>query len=345
MRAPPKRSPKRHLKRWLTPLLSLALSGPPLLCREVSAAPEAELKRSGQCDYLKRPDDKRRLTLSLIDEAYQRGKSAYLYGSYQLAIDCLDPLLNPDLLLSNPEELALAYEYVGLAHFYLEHKEQARQRFKSLIFFRPQHELDPVRVPPDAVTAYVQLRDELSEELKARASALEEQRAKEDALLKSLTKRELIIEQRVNSRLVALLPFGVGQFQNEDDGVGYFFLGAELLSSALSAGLFWQIESMRQSNGRFARQDIALARELQSVQLISGGVAVGLILGGVIHALIFYQEQRPLRRFERALTADDMRLKTTEREERESTERPTAAPEPLPPNPNLDDEGFRDLSP
>lgn len=304
------------------------------------ATPSQRPKAEQQCEYLKRPDYKRHLTLPLIEEAYQRGKSAYLYGSYQLTIDCLSPLLSPDLLLSNPDELAIAYEYVGLAYFYLEDMERARQHFKSLIFFRPDHELDPVRVPPDAVTTYAQLRDSLSEELQARESALEQQRAKEDALLQALTKRELIIEQRVNSRLISLLPFGVGQFQNEDAGVGYFFLGSELVATALSAGFFWKIESMRQSNGRFARQEIAYARELQSAQLISAGVAVGLVLSGVIHALIFYEPQLPLRRFERPLTPDDVRIKGAETQGGLEGDERARPPEPLTPNPSLDAEGF-----
>ena len=237
--------------------------------------------------------ERAQLSLSELNEAYERGKSAYLYGSYALAIDCLGPLLSPDLLLSSPDELALAYEYVGLAYFYLDRRAEAEPFFKSLIFFRPEHELDPVRVPPDAVTFYAQLHDALAGELSARSRALEAQRAREDAALEALTRRELIIEQRVNSRLVALLPFGVGQFQNDDPRAGYFFLSAELITTLASVGLFWQIEQMRQDNGRFARADVSFARELQSAQLITGGVALGLALSGVIHALINYQPQRP----------------------------------------------------
>lgn|GEM_PF-1939687 len=331
---------RRELARWSSVTLVVALCCP-ALWGEPASRGRGEL----QCDYLKRPDYKRHLTLPLIEEAYQRGKSAYLYGSYQLTIDCLGPLLSPDLLLSNPEELAIAYEYVGLAYFYLEEMELAKQHFKSLIFFRPDHELDPVRVPPDAVTTFVQLRDSLAGELLARESALEEQRAKEDALLEALTKRELIIEQRVNSRLIALLPFGIGQFQNEDRSVGYFFLGSELIATALSVGLFWKIESMRQSNGRFARQELSTARELQSAQLISGGVAVGLVLSGVAHALIFYEPQRPLRRFERPLTEDDIRLTAGDETTDELSSDPLRPPGPLPPNASLDDEGFTPLTP
>lgn len=315
-----------------------------LICSHsiLNAAPIDRAKLEQQCHYLKKSDYKQHLTLPLIDEAYERGKSAYLYGSYQLTIDCLAPLLNPDLLLSNPDELAIAYEYVGLAYFYLEQTEQAKQYFKSLIFFRPDHELDPVRVPPDAVTVYAQLRDSLSEDLKARQIALKEQRAKEDALLKALTKRELIIEQRVNSRLISLLPFGIGQFQNEDDGVGYFFLGSELIAATLSVGLFWKIESMRQSNGRFARQELSYARELQSAQLMSGGITVGLILGGIIHALIFYEPQLPLRRFERPLTENDIKLKAPVQNDQSPNDL-LSPPQPLTPNPLLDEDGFRNI--
>lgn len=275
------------------------------------------------------------LTSAEIDEAFERGKNAYLYGAYSLTVACLEPLITPDLLISNPEELALGYEYLALAHFYLERLPQAEGLFKSLIFFRPSYELDPVRVPPDAVTFYARLRDALAGELKERQVALDEQRAREAEALRSQMSREVIIEQRVNSRFVALLPFGIGQFQNQDPVAGYTFMISEGLLAAASAALFWSIESMRLPNGRFARQDLSAARDLQTAQVLTGGGALGLMVGGVIHALIFYEPMRPTRRFERPLSAPPPPSLA-------------APPAPLPPpppsdpkpDPSLDAEGF-----
>jgi tetratricopeptide (TPR) repeat protein len=342
----------------LTILRSVCLSATLLTLTPHNALTAPRLEPQG-CATLKArlsevKGERAQLSLSELNEAYERGKSAYLYGSYALAIDCLAPLLSPDLLLSSPDELALAYEYVGLAYFYLDQRAQAEPFFKSLIFFRPEHELDPVRVPPDAVTFYTQLHDALAHELQARSEALEAQRAREDAALEALTRRELIIEQRVNSRLVALLPFGVGQFQNDDVSAGYLFLTTELITTLASVGLFWRIEQMRQENGRFSRADVSFARELQSAQLITGGVALGLALSGVIHALINYQPQRPLRRFERPLTRSDATLNLDESLEEPlddelDEDSPAAPPQPLTPLPSpdegLDAEGFKPLSP
>ena len=238
-----------------------------------------------------------------IDLAFKKGKNAYLYGSYPLVIKSLQPLITPNLLISNPEELAIAYEYLGLAYFYLNRKQEATTIFTSLIYFRPTYEFDPVRVPPNAVSFYTQLKESLADDLADRQAALEEQRRKEAERMKTLMSREVILEQQVNSRLIGCFPFGVGQFQNQDDGMAYFFLSSELIAIALSIGFFSSVESLRQGNGRFSQDDFIYAQKLQNAQLISGGVAIGLMVSGVIHAMIFYKDRRFLRKVERILSS------------------------------------------
>jgi len=299
------------------------------------AAPGAGQEEDGGCAQVRARAAAAALTSAEVDEAFERGKNAYLYGSYALVVSCLEPLITPDLLISSPEDLALGYEYLGLAYLYLERRADAERQFKSLIFFRPSYELDPVRVPPDAVTLYGRLRDSLAGALKERQAALDEQRAREAEALRARLNREVVIEQRVNSRLVALLPFGVGQLQNQDAAAGYTLLISEALLSLSSAALFWSIEAMRLPNGRFARQDLSAARDLQAAQLLTGSVALGLMVGGVLHAQLFYVPTRPTRRFERPLSAPDLPG---------GAPSPAAPPAPLPapalPDASLDARGF-----
>lgn len=233
-----------------------------------------------------------------IQLAFKTGQNAYLYGNYDLVIDSLQRLVSPNLLLSNPADLAIAYELLGLAYFYLNRTKQARAIFKDLIFFRPQYSLDPVRVPPDAVIFFQQLKDKLAQDLAARQAALEQQRKQEISKQKAQQQKEVILEHKVNSRLLSLFPFGIGQFQNQDYRTGYFFLTSQLLTSVTSITLFFSIESLRQSNGRFTQEELNTARNLQTAQLVSGGIALGLMLSGIIHALLFFQEKHFIRRSE-----------------------------------------------
>jgi hypothetical protein len=93
----------------------------------------------------------------------------------------------------------------------------------------------------------------------------------------------------VNQRLIAALPFGAGQFQNRDESLGYFFLASELIAVGLSTGFFWGVESLRLPNGRYAKEDYLTARQLQRAQIVSGGIAVGLMVSGVIHAFVTFK--------------------------------------------------------
>ena len=93
------------------------------------------------------------------------------------------------------------------------------------------------------------------------------------------------------------MPFGAGQFQNREPGLGYFFLGSELVAVGLSVGFFWGVESLRELDGRFSRQSYPLAQSLQRAQIISGGIALGLMVSGVIQALWRYQDRYNLGNF------------------------------------------------
>ena len=234
------------------------------------------------------------LSATEIRLSFDRGRNAYLYGNYQEAVEYLTPLLSPSVLIADPQMLTLAYEYLGLAHFYLGDENIAKGFFKDLIYFKPEHRLDPVRVPPNAVSLYNQLHDALQAELSLRQEAMARQAELEEERVLKKMRQQVILEQQVNQKLIAFLPFGAGQFQNREPGLGYFFLGSELISVGLSAGFFWGVESLRQSDGRFMKRDYLFAQQLQRAQMISGGVAIGLMVSGVLLALWRYKDRHDL---------------------------------------------------
>ena len=220
-----------------------------------------------------------------IRAIFDQGRNAYLYGSYQEAVSALKPLVDPEVLIADPDELALCFEYLGLAYFYLGNLEQAERFLVDLIYFRPDYRLDPVQVPPKAVTLYNQLRLKLQSEIQERQKALRRQELLDEERRLKKMRQQIVLERQVNQYLVAFIPFGVGQFQNRDQGLGYFFLASEVIAVGLSAGFFWGVEALRQADGRFLREDYTVAHRMQNAQVISGGVALGLMISGVVHAL------------------------------------------------------------
>lgn len=218
-------------------------------------------------------------------------ENSYLYGDYPRVVAKLTPLVEPDIRLADPENVARAYELLGLAHSFLNKPEPARKFFAKLIRFRPDKRLNPMLVPPTTIAFFDQIRAELEQEIAKERAALRKAREEEAARRKAASTTKLLVETRRNSRLVAAMPFGLGQFQNDDPIMGATFLGTEVLAAGLSFGFFAAVEQLRQPSGRFQPQDKSQAETLQQAQLISGGVALALMVAGVIHAQITFEEQ------------------------------------------------------
>ena len=212
--------------------------------------------------------------------------NSYLYADYPRVLTKLVPLIEPDLKLSLPEDIARAYELSGLAAFYLQDEESAARYFEKLIRLRPDFRLDPVKVPPPAVAFFDGLRDKLADEIKRIQAALAKLAAEEKE--RERLKNQVTIQRnlKVNSRLTAMIPFGVGQFQNGDKISGQLLLTGQALTATSSAVLFFAVESLRTESGRFRSSDIARSRQYRDAQLITGAVAIGLALIGIIEAQI-----------------------------------------------------------
>ncbi len=71
----------------------------------------------------------------------------------------------------------------------------------------------------------------------AEAVRLEEVRQRERLVqLEKLASREVVVEK--HERWIAAVPFGVGQFQNRDNSLGWFFFGSELLTAGAALASF-----------------------------------------------------------------------------------------------------------
>ena len=223
--------------------------------------------------------------------SFSHGCNAYVYGSYQEAVSKLTRLVRPQVLLNTSDDLETAYKYLGLAHFYLGQQELAQEFLRDLLYLNPQHKFDAAKIPPNAMSFINTLRLELQSKINQRQTALDHQRKLNKRRQLERSRQLIILEQQVNQRLVAFVPFGAGQFQNRDQGLGYFFLASEVIAVGMSAGFFWGVESLRLPNGRFSKDDYAVAQQLQRAQVVSGGIAVGLMVSGVIHAVLNYKKR------------------------------------------------------
>jgi hypothetical protein len=181
----------------------------------------------------------------------------------------------------------------------------ADDQFRLAVRENPQMAVpNAIVFPPSVLERFVIVRTELmgeirrSEEERMRreqANALEARRRAEAerarvARLEALASQETLVVR--NRRWVASVPFGVGQFQNRDYGLGALFLGAEtiLLGTAVAATSI-ELSLNSQANGgknlsnedqvRQLNQNIATANR---IALVSTGALLLTVAGGILQA-------------------------------------------------------------
>ena len=178
----------------------------------------------------------------------EKAHNAYVAHKYDDAETRLRALLDPRAgTLKDADNIADARMYLGASLLAQGKKVDAEGVFEQLLRDKPDYQPDSLRVSLQATDALIDVRSRMREELAAilaeRVRQAQEEKAKVDAerqkaalrlaMLEKLASEETVIQ--VDSRWLALVPFGVGQFQNGQTALGWTFLATESLLAAGSA--------------------------------------------------------------------------------------------------------------
>jgi hypothetical protein len=172
----------------------------------------------------------------------EKAHNAYVAHKYEEAETRLRALLDPRSgALKDADNIADARMYLGASLLAQNKKVDAEAVFERLLRDKPDYQPDPLRVSLQATDALIDERSRIREELaasmaekvrqaqedKARIENERQRAASRLALLEKLASEETITQ--VNSRWIALVPFGAGQFQNRQTALGWIFLTSEAL--------------------------------------------------------------------------------------------------------------------
>jgi hypothetical protein len=199
-----------------------------------------------------------------------KARNAYLAHQYEEADQRFKVLLDPKNPVLHDRLLATqARMYWGAVMLAKNEQALASQQFEQLLTSDPTYEPDPLAFPTDVVNLFIDVRSRLRERLNQlahdRALQEAERRAREEAMAKQQALRLQILEKRageervvsVHSRWIALLPFGAGQFQNGQRGLGYGFLGFELaLAAAAAITLPVYLADLHDEASAYSRNDL-----------------------------------------------------------------------------------------
>lgn len=246
-------------------------------------------------------------------QAFQEAREAYRRGDYPRVIDILQPLVGgevpamTDAILVEPSR-----RYLGAAYALTGQVDDAEAVFEALLrdLLRDEpdrfegYTLDPATFLDRVHTVFNRVHARLAEEVRQQQLD-EEQRDREarerrrEALLSLL---ELSQEDEVEVErdpTPTYVPFGVGQFHNGDEDLGYFFLisQATMLLSSIVLGVTWLV--MDQEFSPLGPGDEARRDGLRAViytNWASAGAFTALAIAGIIEARTSFVPRITIRR-------------------------------------------------
>jgi len=223
------------------------------------------------------------------------GKQAYLRHDYGEVEARLRPLLYPTVELSSEEAVIEARRLLALSCFFQKKMPEARNEVISILAIKPTYELNRYVDPPVAVSFFANIRKEQDQRLadiRRREMEDEEERRRlaDEERRRLAAGNHVLVEKTIerHSRALAMLPFGIGQWQNGARKKAIFFATSELVLGALSLSM-WITTAVRFPDGRYDPiNDGTLAHGLYYTQVSSGAAFWALCVAGIIEAQINY---------------------------------------------------------
>ena len=182
-----------------------------------------------------------------------KARAAFVTKNYHDVETRLRHLLEGTNLLRDPINVAQARMFLGAALVEQRRESEAIPIFERILLDDAQFDPDPLTFPSKTLEVFIdtraQMRDRLAAKAAEEARRAAEQRRRQEEERQQQQKRLATLEKMAgersitvkHSRLIASLPFGVGQFQNGQTSLGVFFLATEaalVLGSAITVPLY-----------------------------------------------------------------------------------------------------------
>jgi hypothetical protein len=241
----------------------------------------------------------------------ERAKVSYDAGRYAEGVDRFKEILTPGspTALRDPASIERAQAYYAACLIALDRISEANEQIEKIYRTNPRFVPDPVVFPTKVTDRFFAVQGKLKDQSAAGQQAKDVAHEKEKkelqayiATLQPLAGQENVVVR--HSRWIAAIPFGVGQFQNGQDGLGYALLVSEALlaGASITTGVIYmhlladytrQQGQQGQINYTDLNQRIDTAR---SVNLFSSLALGAITIAGVAHAeLTFVPEVRESR--------------------------------------------------
>ncbi|MFP4598283.1 MAG: hypothetical protein ACLFVJ_08525 [Persicimonas sp.] len=233
----------------------------------------------------------------------ERAERAFEDADFEMIRPLLEPLLLPDSTLDDEQLEFSARTLLGVGYYFeaqqvtdattrRELLDQAETQFLARLRAEPDRPLNPMIYPASVVEFFETVMDEHAEELDAIRTERDE--AGRTETHGTLTTVYIEREVGLKNYAVNFMPFGVGQFQNDEPVQGTLFATAQGAALGLNVASYWIVESLRGQDGYYepgTGQDADHARQWRVAQYVGLGAFVGLYVWSIIDALQRYEGQ------------------------------------------------------
>lgn len=240
----------------------------------------------------------------LLGPAVQKASDAYDYGDFAGACRQLEAarVAGDTPAADRPALLRL----LGACHHVQHHDEAAAEAWRAWLALEPAAALDPVVYPPEMVEFFRRLKPQTPPPAPATATAPASVAAPATApppAPATDAPAPADPEPRPKSTALAVLPFGLGQFQNGHTTKGWFFAAFDAAALGFAVVNLYRTESLKTSGsflggGKYASDADRQTAE-QSLNFYVAGFAIfgALWAYGAVDALTHFDEPAPTASF------------------------------------------------
>lgn len=255
-------------------------------------------------------------------QQFELGKTRFDAAEYDEAVTRFASMLDPEqkpcepvptsgpapCRLTDPDLIERARTLHAASLVALKRYDAAEAEIATLLRANPSYSPDAAVFPQEVVDRFTLVRARLRQELEAEAQKraeeerqrrIAQQKVKEEekrwieALVKTASEQRIVVK---NSRLVAAMPFGIGQFQNGNRKLGWMFAitqGFTGASTIVASQFFNYYASFDPTQATDAERSELVRR--QNITLLINQVAFGawaaLTVGGIVQAQIAFVPQ------------------------------------------------------
>ncbi len=220
-------------------------------------------------------------------EKLEQAETQVLAKEYETAIEISKPLLDK-LLLNTVEEIILAHKVLGVAYCELGDHPQARNHFETLLTFSPTESIQKLVRTNPCRSLFASIKRGKKPPTKKRKKKPEPVPAKPTSSLQ-IQPTQPQAETLSPGLWKRYMPFGTGQFANQEDGKAWAFLGTQVGAIASGVTFYLLFKSEEDPSGSFTHPNRANVYR----GLVWGSIGLGAVstAWGIIDAVLVYKKK------------------------------------------------------